>query len=686
MGRPLEPLKLDRVDAVLIVLIWLWGVWLLAPGLGHPGMHNWDETLHQTAARSTYDSFFFPHMYSDPLYPVSPQDWLGAHVWLHKPIAPLWFGAMMMHLIGVTPLAMRICALIGQLGAAVAIYLLARNGAGRLCAAIGGGAFLSLPFSWILTQGRIFGDSYDCILVGFVSLTVVLLVRTIETDDWRWAAWTGVALGLAHLTKTVMALAPLGVAGVMVGLRWRRFSKGLRLTHLLIIGGVALLVSGPWNLYAALKWPEVYRTGAELTFGHIQAPPEVAVGGWRRPVDAIFVEMLNHEFAPIGSIFAVVVGTWLIIRGVRRRETAVIVSALWLWSTWITHSFISVKAPGHVWNAAPAVLVALALILRDMWSAPAIGAATVSTFFVPMFLEKYPVLGKVRSFIPPELPQLQTVPGLAEGVVIASAAALVIGWVYWLTSRSPMLARAVGISTAGVLVLQLGIRLPDEVRRLKGEHQQRMLTSYEREMGLVLDRTLPKKSVLFLSIDLESPGVFEGHESMFWSGRMSYRLPVDFATCHARGYHPYLLSPIAQPYAPVPGVPAHAWMRAYDAEVPAGPPPIPEGATPLDLQVEGMRVLGFASGPVDREHDKWVFFIHSDGVPHGLQVFFLTGGKTNEPLQLEPEASLMHRDHLAGAPWFLLPTLGPPRARVKALGFGNKVQRIPLEPPSPNAK
>src|SRR4051812_33221235 len=329
--RPLEPLRLDRTDALIILLICCWGVWLLAPGLGHPGMHDWDETLHQTAARGTYDSFFFPHFYSDPIYPVPPNDWFGAGVWLHKPIAPLWFGAIVMHIIGVTPLAMRIGALMGQLGAAVATYLLARNAAGRFWATVGACSFLALPFGWILTQGRLFGDVYDCMLVGFVSLTMVLLVRTIEKDSWRWAVATGVALGLGHLTKTVLALAPLGVAVVMLGARWLRFSKGPRPTHLLIMGAVALLISGPWNLYAALRWPQVYRSGMELTFGHIQAPPQIDVGGWRRPVDGIFVEMLNHEFSPMGSIFPVVVGVWLIIRGVRQRETAVIATALWLW-------------------------------------------------------------------------------------------------------------------------------------------------------------------------------------------------------------------------------------------------------------------------------------------------------------------------------------------------------------------
>ncbi|WP_407736337.1 ArnT family glycosyltransferase [Hyalangium sp.] len=681
VARPLDPLRLHRTDALLIVFICVWGLWLLAPGLGHPGIHYWDEALHQAAARGTYDSFFFPHFYSDPIYPVPPADWFGAGVWLHKPIAPLWFGAAVMHLIGVTPLAMRIGALLGELGAAVATYLLARNAAGRFWATVGACGFLALPFGWILTQGRLFGDVYDCMLVGFVSLTMVLLVRTIEKDSWRWAVATGVALGLGHLTKTVLALAPLGVAGVMVGARLLRFSKGPRPTHFLIMGAVALLVTGPWNLYAALKWPEVYRAGVELTFGHIQAPPQIDVGGWRRPVDGIFVEMLNHEFSPLNSIFPVVVGVWLIIRGVKRRETAVIATALWLWSTWLTHTFVAVKAPGHVWNAAPAVLVAVALIGADVWRFPAMGTATVAALLTPGLIDRFPALSRVRSFIPPQLPQVRGTPGLAEGVVLALGAALLTWAAFVAVRRARPFAVCMGVFCSGLLLETFGHYLPSIVKAQPEVHKQELLTSYERELGQVLDRELPKKSVLWQAFDLDPERVFEIHESLFWNGRMTYRGAVDYAAAHAKGYHPYIVSPVAEPYAPVPGVPAYAWMRAYDAEVPASPPPIPEGATPVDIQVAGMQVLGFAAGPADGKTDKWVFFIHSDGVPQRLPLTFVTDDSHASPLRLEPEASLMNRGRLAGVPWFILPTLGPQRAHVQAIEFGAEHQRLTLNPP-----
>jgi 4-amino-4-deoxy-L-arabinose transferase-like glycosyltransferase len=679
MGRPFDLRQLERADALYIAFICLWGLWLLAPGLAHPGMHDWDEVLHQAAARGTYDDFFRPHLYSDPLYPVQPHEWWVADVWLHKPIAPLWFGATVMKLIGVTPLAMRIGALLGQLGAAVAAYLLARWAAGRFWSAVGACGFLALPFGWVLTQGLLFGDSYDCMLVGFVSLTLALLVYTIERDSWRWAVATGVALGLGHLTKTVLALAPLGVAGVMVGLRWIRFSRGLRPTHLLLMGAAALLVTGPWNLYAALTWPEVYWTGAELTFGHINAPPGVDVGGWRRPVDAIFVEVNQTEFAPMKSIFPVVVGLWLIIRGIRQRESAVIATALWLWSTWLTHSFVAVKAPGHVWNAAPAVFVALALVASDGWRYPAMAAATITALLIPEALQLLPGLSWFRSLIPPQLPQVRAVPGLAEGVVLCTVMALLTHSLFELTRRAPAFSRVLGTLCGAMLLVTVFFRLPSALKAQPEARKGELLTSYHHVLGPVLDRTLPKKSVLFQAFDHDPHASFEIHSSLFWSGRMTYRRPVDLPAAHAKGYHAYVVSPAAEPYAPVPGVPAYARLRAYDAEVPASPPPIPEGATPLDVQVDGMRVLGFASGAVDGRNDDWVFFIQPEAEPVGIPIFFETRDGRLTPIGTEPELSLRSRRNLVGVPWFILPVLGPPREQVVAIEFGADRHRVTLE-------
>ncbi|WP_223644203.1 hypothetical protein [Corallococcus sp. EGB] len=128
-----------RLDGLLAVALVVWGLAQLAPQLGHPAIFNWDEAIHQAAARGTHDTFFTPHIYKDPLYPSDIRHGWAAHVWMHKPTGPFWFGVLMMYVVGVTPLALRLASLCGH---------------------------LALPFGWQLVQGRFFGDVTDCTLAG----------------------------------------------------------------------------------------------------------------------------------------------------------------------------------------------------------------------------------------------------------------------------------------------------------------------------------------------------------------------------------------------------------------------------------------------------------------------------------------------------------------------------------------
>ena len=70
-------------DLVAIVLIVTWGLMWLAPGLGHPSIHNWDESFHQAVVRGT-SQHLWPTMYEDPFYPLVLRHWWYSGIWLPK--------------------------------------------------------------------------------------------------------------------------------------------------------------------------------------------------------------------------------------------------------------------------------------------------------------------------------------------------------------------------------------------------------------------------------------------------------------------------------------------------------------------------------------------------------------------------------------------------------------------------
>jgi len=168
---------LPRIDWLLCAIIVAWGAVRLLPGLGHPGMPRWDESIHQVVARGTMTEPLRPHVYHDHLFPYSNADWVNGGTWVHKPPMPFWLGSSLLHVTGITPLALRLVSFLADLVVALAMFLLMRRSVGRWLSALAGAAFLSLDFTWALTQGFRFGDVTDTTLAACLVVSVLAVVR-----------------------------------------------------------------------------------------------------------------------------------------------------------------------------------------------------------------------------------------------------------------------------------------------------------------------------------------------------------------------------------------------------------------------------------------------------------------------------------------------------------------------------
>ncbi|ATB46176.1 glycosyltransferase family 39 protein [Corallococcus macrosporus] len=671
-----------RLDGLLIAALVVWGLTQLAPHLAHPAIYIWDESMHQAATRGTHDTFFTPHLYKDPLYPTDPRHWWAAHVWMHKPTGPFWFGALMMHVVGVTPLALRLASLLGHLAAAVSIYLIARRPAGRPWAVLGAAGFLAMPFGWQLVQGRFFGDVTDCTLTGCNAVAVALLFHATRQGSWRWGVAAGAAVGLGFLCKTGLALTPLGIAGTLWALGRLRFCPGPSFGTVVAMVGAAVLLAAPWSLYSAWRWPELHELEARVTRAHLFHDPTVDVGPWHRPVDALFNEVNTQSLAPLPPVVPVLAFGWLLVRALRRRELEVVGLALWVGATWFVLTLGVVKVPAIAWGAVPAVLAALAISGADARRHPALAAALLAGLFTPWFIQHLPALGRVRAALPPVLAQTRERPGLAEGLVVVAVAALLVGLVCRLLPRKLSWAPlGVGLLASAVLAWHLAVTLPVARARYLSDHLDDLYVTYSREVGRALDQQTPARSVLFLAQDFDVPHAMEYLSLMFWSNRMAYRRPPDVPTARRHRYHPYLVSPLAERYAPVPGVPPDAALRAYDLLAPRpAPAALPDGVTPLSFREKNMEVLGVAVGHAGGGRDRYAFFVRAHGAPHSLRVVFQGRGGRLER-SLDPGAARRRDAALRNASWFIVPVLGPPGADVTHLELGSDGQQVTLSLP-----
>jgi 4-amino-4-deoxy-L-arabinose transferase-like glycosyltransferase len=672
-----------RQDLLAAAAITAFGLWALAPGLDHPTIYDWDESFHQVVTRGTYDEPPVPRMYRDPLYPIDPMRWYEAGVWLHKPPGTAWFGAAMMKLIGVRTMALRLGSLVGELAAAVALYLLVKGLAGRAWALVAGLGFLALPSGWILAQGFFFGDVTDCTLVGWVTVSILLLVRGVERQSWRWMAAAGAAVGAAYLCKSMMSLVPVGVAGVLFAARSARLCDGPRWKELGAMYGAFALVALPWSFYANARWPDLARVSTKLALESITAEPGSILAIWRRPWDAILNEVNLWEIKPLPVISVVVAMLWLWRVALRTRDARAVALALWLTSTEVAHSVVAAKCPAHVWSAIPAALAGLALLGSELWRSRAAAFVAVGMLGTPWLIEHLPVLARLRESLPPAVFfQTRTGPGLFEGALAVGAGAL-LAWAaapLFRRSRVPAVAMAL-VAGAWLLWALLWNTTATQLEMGRARLRKDGYVSYTQDLGQALDRVLPEKSVLWMPIDFDPPNQFERYNLMFWSGRTTYQLLPEVPLARARGDHSYLVSALSQPFQPVAGVPANAWLRAYDLEAPAPLPDLPEGVshlTPVDTGA--LEVIGVAAGRASGDRDRWAFYARARGgrPPAELRVAFHLRDGPVETLIVPPEATLLPRWKLAGGAWFVLPALGPPHADVATLELGPARVAMPI--------
>jgi 4-amino-4-deoxy-L-arabinose transferase-like glycosyltransferase len=666
---------MDRRDLAWLLAAAALGLAQLLPGLAHPSIASWDESVHQAAARGVLATPLTPHIFADPLYAQPPGEWVEAGVFIHKPILPFWLAALGLRLLGITPLALRLVSLLGVLLAAGALFALARPLLGRPLAAGAAATFLSLPFVWRLTQGYQFGDATDCAFTGAIALSLLLLARAAGDGSRSAALEAGLALGAGFLCKSALALAPAGVACALVVLGALRLAPGLRARSLLWMLAAFALVALPWEISCALRWPELWR----IEWGHTLHHFDGAGAGlptFARPWDAIWNGIAEEELAPLSPALALLAACALAVRAARSRELPALVVALWLWGTWITLAFVSAKAPALAFGAVPAALVAVAALIDRARQSLPWAAALCAAALGPQLSRALPQLSRLRALLPAALAETRARPGLFEGLLAAGALAL-LAWglrraLAGLAARERLVARTLGIGCAASL---LAFTLAARAQTASGYAAQ-SFDSHTAEVGAALARATPERSVLFAALERYPPCCFPNEELIFWSGRMSYRRPPDPLRAVQRGYHPDLVSATAEPYQPVEGVPPQAWLRAYDLARPASSPPLPEGVRPLSVNAGFLEVIGFAAGPATRGRARYAFYARSLGALHTLDMTFETADG-DERVRLDPFASLAPRSALERAPWFVLPMLGPPLAEVQALSFASG-QRVAL--------
>ena len=110
-----------------------------------------------------------------------------------------------------------------------------------------------------LVHGRLFADHVDVSLLFWIELSVLFLLRAVESGRWRDMIVCGVAQGCAYLSKSYLALIVTGLSVVALasaGSGGAGASEAVRSgcsisqRHSRILGA-ALVTIAPWTIYAS---------------------------------------------------------------------------------------------------------------------------------------------------------------------------------------------------------------------------------------------------------------------------------------------------------------------------------------------------------------------------------------------------------------------------------------------------
>ena len=237
-------------------------------------LHEWDERFHALVAKNLIADPLKPTLYRSPAVAYDYRDWTSNHVWLHKPPVALWLMAGSMRVFGVNEIAMRLPSMLLATGAVLLTFLIGRVLFDDRVALLAAGFHAVNGFLVALSSGRRVADHVDTTLIFFVELGIWLALKSRSDPRTRDLLLTGVALGLAGLSKSAPALLILPVAFVAF---LQRSRLRVALSRSAAIAVVGLILVAPWIVYITSTFPDEARWSGLYTLMHmsqsLEGPP-----------------------------------------------------------------------------------------------------------------------------------------------------------------------------------------------------------------------------------------------------------------------------------------------------------------------------------------------------------------------------------------------------------------------------
>ena len=569
-----------RRDPILMLIL-LGSLALNTHRIGHPGLHYFDESFHAIVARNLLKHPLKPTLIDAPYLPYDRTRWGDNHVWLHKPILPLWTIAASYALLGVSTMALRLPSALLGTGAVALTFLIGRSLFDRRTALIAAALQASNPAIAMLVHGYLFSDHVDVSLLFWVEVGVYFLARALRSGAWPDVLAAGVAQGLAYLSKSYLAALLTGLAATAwllpkVGLAGPGDSK-LKFRHLLGLVAATLATVAPWTIHCARNFPVEFEHEHSYVFAHLGR----GIENWGGPWDRLFFDYLialYHAYYPA----LIASGVALLGTALATRRMPLWFLFAWLFGVLAPHAISATKTPSATLIAMPAAFLLLAHLIAEGWRGRLRPLATWAAIMLIGVIRPAPIGRFGRGYPDPPvfggvmLRATWVLEHLALALAVVAAVEVVARWKSRATSpedpMSPWTGRLRTVALAATLIV--GVRVAKAAWDVTEGSENRPFVA--ELAGFARDR-LPENAVLLF----DGPDRGEHQYAMFLLDRTCYRLqgrPADDVARQVRdaGGLPFIIT--------------------------AGPAPWPRRFAGKDdpRALYEWRETAVASGPVDR--------------------------------------------------------------------------------------
>ncbi len=347
----------QSLPAISLVIVLLLSFGLKLNNLGHRSFGSVDECCHALVAKNLLKHPFKPTLIDVPYLPYSAATWSENHIWLHKPILPLWQICVSYWILGVSTLALRLPSAILSTFAAGLTYLIGTQFLTRRAAVIAAAIQAFSGFIMQLTHGYQFSDAIDISLLFYCELGIYGLVRAVRSGKWRFVLLAGIAQGLAFLSKTYPAFIITGVAfAVWLAPKFNLAKKEechLHGQHILGMLITTTLIAGPWMLYTVFQYPVEFKIEHNYIFRHLTEDIE----GWRAPWYTVF--LYNAQILNLLTVPVVVAVCCSFLRLFREKNIGLYLLYAWGFGVLLPFSLATTKTPSATLISMPAFLLIL---------------------------------------------------------------------------------------------------------------------------------------------------------------------------------------------------------------------------------------------------------------------------------------------------------------------------------------